>query len=438
MAPHGQRFSPVNLHFRKRVSPNTLLDDKLRIPRDIMKKYGATISDPVVIEVPSGTQWEMGLREYNGDIWLAKGWPEFVQHHSLENGQALFFKYKVQSDEEEPKPRVSLSVDERDKALSRTKDFNYPIPHCKVVIQKGNLHDSYDLVLPKDFWLEHLYDKTGDVESQKYKNVFDDATLYVSRGRTWTVMLNVSAVGTKSVRVSFLKRGWKEFAEDNNLKVGDVCIFELISKNEMIFKVTINREGDYQNSQQSLADKSEVNQDQPKTIRRFKRPSTPYKDETTCNMQSIIDHTAEEEYKCRRLGEIDVEAGKELEYESFNLGTISKNNQVTKMPPALTNPCFKVELPVSCARNLHVPKNFAAKYFLPETQIVKLKVGKEMWEVKMLSFSGRYVFSGGWSAFATANNLWRGMFCSFELVGREHGHVQFKVTISEPATSSSS
>lgn len=100
--------------------------------------------------------------------------------------------------------------------------------------------------------MEHLYDKTGDVESQKNKNIVDDATLYVSRGRTWTVMLNVSAVGTKSVRVSILKRGWKEFAEDNKLKVGDVCIFELISKNEMIFKVTINRDGDYQNSQQSL------------------------------------------------------------------------------------------------------------------------------------------------------------------------------------------
>ena len=62
-----------------------------------MTKYGATISDPVVIEVPSGTQWEMGLRESNGDIWLAKGWREFAQHHSLENGQALFFKYKGRS-----------------------------------------------------------------------------------------------------------------------------------------------------------------------------------------------------------------------------------------------------------------------------------------------------------------------------------------------------
>ena len=107
-------------------------------------------------------------------------------------------------------------------------------------------------VLPKDFWMEHLYDKTGDVESQKNKNVVDDATLFNPRGRTWTVSLYVSAVGTKSVRVSFLTRVWMEFAEDNNLKVGDVCILELIGKNEMIFKVTINRDGDYQNSQQSL------------------------------------------------------------------------------------------------------------------------------------------------------------------------------------------
>ncbi|EXB37252.1 B3 domain-containing transcription factor VRN1 [Morus notabilis] len=59
-----------------------------------MTNYGKTISDPVIITTPSGAKWHMGLTKYDGDIWLCKGWPEFVQHYSLENGQALFFKYK--------------------------------------------------------------------------------------------------------------------------------------------------------------------------------------------------------------------------------------------------------------------------------------------------------------------------------------------------------
>lgn len=27
--------------------------------------------------------------------------------------------------------------------------------------------------------------------------------------------------------------GWRDFARDNKLKVGDICIFELVAKNEM-------------------------------------------------------------------------------------------------------------------------------------------------------------------------------------------------------------
>jgi len=35
--------------------------------------------------------------------------------------------------------------------------------------------------------------------------------------------------------------GWKAFAEDNNLKVGDVCKFELISSTILMFIVHISK-----------------------------------------------------------------------------------------------------------------------------------------------------------------------------------------------------
>ena len=40
-------------------------------------------------------------------------------------------------------------------------------------------------------------------------------------------------------------RGWKAFAQDNNLrlKVGDVCVFELINGIEVAFKVAIFQAG---------------------------------------------------------------------------------------------------------------------------------------------------------------------------------------------------
>ncbi|XP_024030899.1 B3 domain-containing transcription factor VRN1-like [Morus notabilis] len=149
-----------------------------------------------------------------GDIWLCKGWPEFVQHFSLENGQALFFKYRGCS--------------------------------------------QFDVVIIGVTGLEIDYSITNS--TQVIESDIDD--------------------------------GWKEFAVDNDLKVGDVCIFELVNKTP----------------------KSAVNQDHPKKSARVK---TPYKAET-CNMRPSMDHVSEEGSECHRQEEINVELCKYLEYQSFD------------------------------------------------------------------------------------------------------------------------
>ena len=40
---------------------------------------------------------------------------------------------------------------------------------------------------------------------------------------------------------SFFKCGWRTFAKDNNLEVGDVCVFGLSEGTKMSFKVVIFR-----------------------------------------------------------------------------------------------------------------------------------------------------------------------------------------------------
>lgn len=380
-------ISPVTPHFLSRVSYNTLLDYKLRIPKEFMKKYGKTLSNPVGIKVPNGTKWKIWLTKYDGDVWSAKGWLEFAHYFSLENGQTLIFSYKgcsqfdvviigtngleidypliisnfnstpiketdiddasscakanekspppfpcaqkrmkrnlsaaptqcgsLEINQENPmnrgnlphsceskeieveshraKPQVRavpkqrpLNKAEKDKALSRTKDFTSQYPHFKVVMQRGHLHNRYEFVFPIDFWFQHLYKVVGA------------ATLCVSDGRTWTVELYGRLIGLSDRKIYFLRTGWREFVEDNDPKIGDVCIFELTNKNEkeISFKVAIDRGGDYQNSQPSQADKNTANQDQreksPSAISKTASPS--HKDEP-CNMQSPVDHIAEE------------------------------------------------------------------------------------------------------------------------------------------------
>ena len=40
-------------------------------------------------------------------------------------------------------------------------------------------------------------------------------------------------------------KGWKSFVRDNGIKVGDVCVFELINRMNVVLKVTIFRMAEY-------------------------------------------------------------------------------------------------------------------------------------------------------------------------------------------------
>ena len=63
------------------------------------------------------------------------------------------------------------------------------------------------------------------------------AVLNVSDEKTWTVKYYVYTAST-TARITC---GWRVFSQDNQLKVGDVCAFELIKGTKTTFKVSIFR-----------------------------------------------------------------------------------------------------------------------------------------------------------------------------------------------------
>lgn len=68
--------------------------------------------------------------------------------------------------------------------------------------------------------------------------------LQVLNGRVWPVRYQIRTSNTTRFELS---TGWKRFAEDNNLKVRDVCIFELITGTKLTFLVHIFRDTDNSN-----------------------------------------------------------------------------------------------------------------------------------------------------------------------------------------------
>lgn len=68
-----------------------------RIPNKFLMKCGDDLSNPVFLNVPSGSKSKMELRRWDGDAWFDKGWSEFFEFYSLDNCHSLVFRYEGNS-----------------------------------------------------------------------------------------------------------------------------------------------------------------------------------------------------------------------------------------------------------------------------------------------------------------------------------------------------
>lgn len=65
-----------------------------------------------------------------------------------------------------------------------------------------------------------------------------EAILLLSNGKSWPVIYYQHKIESKGANAIF-GNGWRCFSHDNNLEVGDACVFELIMAPETSMKVTI-------------------------------------------------------------------------------------------------------------------------------------------------------------------------------------------------------
>ncbi|KAM6564453.1 hypothetical protein CsatB_024451 [Cannabis sativa] len=99
MASSSQRaqtkFSPTAPHFIKIILNENLGRTKLQIPKTFWMKYCGSFSSQVILNLPCGSRWEVGLtKSSDGKVWLEKGWNKFAQHFSLSRGNLLVFRYE--------------------------------------------------------------------------------------------------------------------------------------------------------------------------------------------------------------------------------------------------------------------------------------------------------------------------------------------------------
>ncbi|MCO5608882.1 hypothetical protein L7F22_063100 [Adiantum nelumboides] len=117
--------------------------------------------------------------------------------------------------------RRPVTGEERQKALQAAKRFRSSLPHLRKLMKESHVYRGFWLSLASDFAIKYLPQE------------IQQATLLDSSGMAWSARWLGSRNG--------LSGGWRKFSLDHGLEEGDVCVFEVIDRKKLVFKVHIFR-----------------------------------------------------------------------------------------------------------------------------------------------------------------------------------------------------
>ncbi|KAK4271075.1 hypothetical protein QN277_019819 [Acacia crassicarpa] len=222
------------------VSPNPYLP----IPKEFAKKNLGEDCEVVKLQALDGRIWHATYRSHK----IGKGWKNFVNESGLKEGHVCAFemigpslfkvhilrgaekgnlkvnsvegKKKVNSFEKKPSSRM------QDPPLEKASSSKSENRHFTVMMTHAHIHGTSYLHVPIEYAKAHL------------RNITTKSVTLIVQDKDWTVGYAFRSYNKQRQSAEF-SWGWKQFCKDNDLKVGDVCEFELTKK--FRFQVTIYR-----------------------------------------------------------------------------------------------------------------------------------------------------------------------------------------------------
>ncbi|KAK7839061.1 b3 domain-containing transcription factor vrn1 [Quercus suber] len=277
-------------HFFKIIMPRALQEGKIRIPTKFISKYGVDLSDMAFLTIPNGTNWKVKVTKHDGGVWFQNGWCEFASCHGLTVGHLLVFRYIGNSHFhvlifDATATEIDYTLDDQ-LQVCRMEDNESDDDSVEIMdgFTKGEGSGSdhrvggnrvgctssslvkveSDQCPKKDGGVAENLVRANALKSDNplftvtihpsYIDGKDCASLpwaiinYLpregftkdySKGSILTVKLQLyvyeQSVGSSCV----VSASWSAFARENTLRVGDVCIFELIMRDDVVLKVHI-------------------------------------------------------------------------------------------------------------------------------------------------------------------------------------------------------
>ncbi|CAI0377599.1 unnamed protein product [Linum tenue] len=266
--------------FFKIILPSAIIDKKLLLPPNFVMQHGGELASLATFIVPDGRTWEMAIvkRRRDGMKMLCRGWSEFTAFYSISHGYLLVFKYKGNSnfhvriydptsceieypngdpirspryhhgtrpnEHEEGRSggRIGTIVGKSfeqickkatpsgKRAIFAAMKLKLQNPSFMLIVQHYNLSNPMAYV-PGEFANKYLSPNCSQMK------VRDSSS---SRGREWAIQFSWRERGGLNLGL-----GWGAFADDKELEIEDICLFELLKPADCIMKVHIFRASFY-------------------------------------------------------------------------------------------------------------------------------------------------------------------------------------------------
>ncbi|TYH07839.1 hypothetical protein ES288_A08G266700v1 [Gossypium darwinii] len=261
-----------------------------------------------------------------------------------------------------------------------------------------------------------------------------DVVLKDRDGRTWPIHLKVY----NKYHCTSFGRGWKAFAIDNDLRVGDSCAFELLEGPEISFRVTVFRNPEDSNDRHTSTRGSKIGHGR-------------HKRELNARIQIEYDHSSENETirYSKRNKESHVPRRKikngDGKFDEAMQNKTSARRAIQRLPRKgtaiaralervsklrLAHPLFKVIITTNFLQRgfPSIPERFCDEHMEQIPEDVTLKYKHKSWRVRMIICSDRAGrFSIGWRAFVQGNKLKVGDVCVFKMIKKTN--IVFEVSI---------
>ncbi|KAF5187982.1 B3 domain-containing transcription factor vrn1 [Thalictrum thalictroides] len=413
--------------FCKIIHSNIIQDQCLILPLKFVQNYGNDVSNAAVLKVPDGKRWHVELRKTDGQITFHNGWQELVEYYSISTGHFLVFRYNGNStfrvivfdatcseidypnnvdnlqeqncDEERLNSDCDANGNNSSKkreefaimpSVKRHSSPKTPVTKSSAVLGKEkDGAPSFTVVLTASY-LHYLLIPASFSNRHHLQGSLKDLTLEVSEGHRWLIRCILYKTNIH------LSRGWQKFAKENNLKAGDVCVFEMIE--HALWKVHISQK--WTSSPTLLKEED----GRHSTAKKGKGVVVPILERHLCAKASVT--------------------------SKQKTGT-TEASRVLK----LKHPSFTTVITSSYLRYMLIPASFSIRHHLKGSlKNLTLEVSEgHRWLIGCILYRGANLhLSKGWKKFVKQNNLKAGDVCVFEMIE----HALWKVHISRKWTSS--